>query len=250
MLGIQFSIGSLNDVVDAPRDAVAKPRKPIAAGIVDPRFASVLAGGGAAIGLALSAASGPSTLLVGACCLGLGWLYDLRLSRTVVSWLPLSLALPLLPIHAWLGAAGTVPGSLLTLVPIGVLAGAGLALANGLVDVDRDAATRRSAIVVRLGRRRAWLLQTVALGAAAASALILLPGSPADGGGLPGDAGPLVAAFGRPALLLGCACLALGAGVLISNRPGLRERGWELEAIGVVGLGIGWLAAVATRGGA
>ena len=73
MLGFQVAIGSLNDVVDAPLDATAKPRKPIAAGLVDPRTAVGVAAGGALVGIALSAVSGVATLVVGAAWGGDGW---------------------------------------------------------------------------------------------------------------------------------------------------------------------------------
>ena len=84
MLGIQVSIGALNDVIDAPLDAKAKPRKPIAAGLVDTRTLGLVAGVGAVVGMVLSSMSGVPTLLAGACCLALGWLYDVRLSRTAL----------------------------------------------------------------------------------------------------------------------------------------------------------------------
>jgi 4-hydroxybenzoate polyprenyltransferase len=241
MLGMQFAIGALNDVVDASLDRLAKPRKPIPSGLVAEGTALAIAGGGAVLGIGLSAASGVATAIVAAACLALGWAYDLRLSRTALSWLPLALALPLLPIHAWLGASGSVPGSLLTLVPVGVLAGGGLALANGLVDVERDERGGRSSIVVRLGRHRAWLLQTVALGCAAALAIALAPG------GSPGRtiAGVPLGEVRQWGVILGSAALALGAPVLLAARASIRERGWELEAVGVVGLGVGWIAGVA-----
>jgi 4-hydroxybenzoate polyprenyltransferase len=245
MLGIQVSIGALNDAVDAPLDALAKPRKPIPAGVVDGRVATIVAGAGAVAGLGLSAMSGPATVLAGAGCLAMGWIYDLRLSRTALSWLPLAIALPLLPIHAWLGAAGQVPPSLVVLVPVGVLAGAGLALANGLVDIERDASTRRSALVVRLGRQRGWLVQTVLLAAAATLALLGAPdGSPNPA--LPGiELVRTLLAIRRWGVVLGCVALVVGAVVLASSRAEARERGWELEALGVVGLGVGWLAGTA-----
>lgn len=243
MLGIQFSIGALNDAADVPLDAIAKPRKPIPSGLVSRRIALGLAGGGGLAGLWLSAVSGPTTLVVAAACLGLGWLYDLRLSRTALSWLPLTLALPLLPVHAWLGAAGSVPAGLVALVPVGVLAGAGLALANGIVDVDRDAQAGRSAIVVALGRRRAWVAQTALLVSAASLALLLAPG------GVDADGPDPVAGIRLWSLVIGCALITAGAVVLGSGRPGVRERGWELEAIGVAALGIGWLAGLSTIGG-
>ena len=244
MLGIQVAIGALNDLVDAPADTMAKPAKPIPAGLVARRAAIAIAGGGALVGLGLSAISGAATLVLGAGCLGLGWLYDVRLSRTGLSWLPLALALPLLPIHAWVGAGGQNPALLVGLVPIGVLAGAGLALANGIVDADRDASTNRAAIVVRLGRKRAWVAQTALLGAAATIALLLIPG----GGHPPGELVEALAFLRRWGAGLGCAALALGAVVLASGRAGIRERGWELEALGVAGLGIAWVAGASTLG--
>ncbi len=149
MLAVQYSIGALNDLVDAPLDARQKPRKPIPSGLISPRTAAMVAIGAAALGILLSAASGTTTTIVALGGLGLGYAYDLRLSRTALSWLPLSLALPLLPIFAWVGAVGAVPSGLLALVPVGVLGGAGLALANGLVDIDRDRSVDRRAIAVR-----------------------------------------------------------------------------------------------------
>lgn len=249
MLGIQVAIGALNDVMDAPADSITKPRKPIPSGTVHRREGIAIAACGALAGLGLAASAGPATFAVAAAGLGLGWLYDLRLSRTSWSWLPLALALPLLPVFAWLGAAGSVPPGLGTLVPIGLLAGGALALANGIVDVDRDRTSGRSAIVVSLGRRRAWAAQTAMLALAGGMALLLAPGGEA-GSGLGGNG---MAEMLREARLwgpvLGCLALALGAVVLASGRPAVRERGWELEAVGVVGLGIGFLAGAASVGG-
>ncbi|HUQ44908.1 MAG TPA: UbiA family prenyltransferase, partial [Candidatus Limnocylindria bacterium] len=157
MLALQVSIGALNDWADAPRDAVAKQGKPIAAGLVTPQAALGLAAVGLLLGLALSLGSGPAVALVALAGAGLGYAYDFRLSRTIFSWLPLSLALPLLPVHAWLGATGSIPTGLVTVVPVALLAGVVLALSNGLVDLERDHATGKAGIVIRLGEGRAWL---------------------------------------------------------------------------------------------
>lgn len=250
MLAIQVSIGALNDLADVPLDAAQKPRKPIPSGLVTRRLAAVVAAGGGGLGLVLSALSGPAAGLAGAGCLALGYLYDLRLSRTALSWLPLSLALPLLPIHAWLGATGTVAPGLLPLVPVGILAGGGLALANGLADVDRDVLAERRTTVVRLGPGRAWIVQTVALAAAASLAVVFAPAVPvAVPGARPGDGLELLRALRAGGLVLGIAALTFGAAGLLSRRAAVRERGWELEAIGVAGIGIGWLAGTAAAVG-
>ena len=75
-----------------------------------------------------------------------GYAYDLRLKTTAWAWLPFAIGLPLLPVYAWVGATGQVPAPFVLLVPLAVLAGAAVALLNGLVDVERDrAAGRRDA---------------------------------------------------------------------------------------------------------
>ena len=253
MLAMQVAIGALNDWADQARDAVTKPAKPIPSGLATSTQALALAGAGGVGTLALSAMSGVPTLLVAALALGLGFLYDLRLSRTIWSWLPLALALPLLPIHAWLGATGTVPTGLLGLLPIGVLAGAALALANGLVDVERDALSNRPGAVVRLGPARAWALHALLLAFVSVLAVLLAPAFPPGDGGRPG-AGTLVppevlGALRTWGVNAGLAALAVGAVALRGARPGVRERGWELEAVGVAAVGLGWIAGTAASGG-
>ena len=262
MLALQVSIGALNDLVDAPIDASQKLGKPLPRGLVSRRAALVVAVAGLVAGLVLSAPSGPGTVAVAAAGASLGYAYDLRLSRTTLSWLPLALALPLLPIHAWLGATGSIPPGLVTLVPAGVLAGAALALANGLVDLERDALVARRTIAVDLGPARTWVIHAGLFVVVAALAVFVAPGVPATpspgGTSLPGALGALgltldALRFLRYAgVVLGVALIGLGAFVLRSSRPGLRERGWELEAVGVAGVGIGWLAgaAASVAGGA
>jgi 4-hydroxybenzoate polyprenyltransferase len=242
MLGIQCSVGALNDLVDAPLDAVEKPRKPIPDGLVTRRTAGIVTIGGAAAAIGLSLVSGPATALAAVACLALGWTYDLRLSRTALSWLPLSVALPLLPIHAWLGATGSIPGGLLGLVPVGALAGGGLAIANALADVERDSSVRRRTLAVQLGARRAWWVQTLALGTAALLTVILAPAITDVRSSSGFRVLPTLQAGG---IWLGALALGVGALALASGQARVRERGWELEAIGVAGLGIGWLAGIA-----
>jgi 4-hydroxybenzoate polyprenyltransferase len=241
MLGIQCSIGALNDLVDAPLDAVEKPGKSIPSGLATRRAAMVVAIGGGVLAVGLSLVSGLATALVAAACLALGWTYDLRLSRTALSWLPLSLALPLLPVHAWLGATGSIPSGLLGLLPVGALAGGGLAIANALADVERDSGVRRRTLAVQLGAGRAWWVQTLALGAAAALTVLLAPPIAEIGLTRPNP----FRALQLVGIWLGAFALGLGALALASSRASRRERGWELEALGVAGLGIGWLAGTA-----
>jgi geranylgeranylglycerol-phosphate geranylgeranyltransferase len=241
MFCLQASIGALNDLVDVPLDAGQKPGKPLPRGLISVRAAGVVTVVGSVAGVALSLPSGLATAAVAAAGAGLGYLYDLRLSRGAFSWLPLAFALPLLPIHAWLGATGLVPPGLVTLLPAAVLAGFGLALGNGLVDVERDAATGRRGIVVSVGARVAWLVQTGALGLVVLLAAFLAPHAASSTEAL----GTLRSA-GVP---LGGVAIALGAAALGARSVGLRERGWELEAVGVAAAGVAWLAGTAASAG-
>lgn len=253
MLAIQVAIGALNDRVDWATDATEKPGKPIPAGLASPGAALALAVGGGVVGLALSLVSGLPTLVAGAVALGLGFVYDLRLSRTSWSWLPLALALPVVPIHAWLGATGSVPPGLLALVPAGVGAGAALALANGLVDLERDARAERAGAAVALGPGRAWAIHAAALGAVVLFAVVVAPAVPVGGGSngaesalVPLDVLRVLRSWG---VAVGLAALGLGALALLAARPAIRERGWELEAMGVAAIGVGWLAGAAAPSG-
>ena len=249
MLSIQVSIGALNDWVDRERDAGEKPAKPVPAGLVSPGFALGVAVAAGSAGVVLSGLSGLGAGVAGAVALGLGAAYDLRLSRTAWSWLPLALALPVVPIHAWLGATGSVPPGLLALVPAGLGAGAALALANGLVDLERDARTDRRGAVVALGPKRAWLAHAGLLAAVAGFAVLVAPAVPAGGEASAGSPSPIplevLQGLRTWAVVAGVAALGLGAVALRAARPGIRERGWELEAVGVAGIGLGWLAGTA-----
>jgi 4-hydroxybenzoate polyprenyltransferase len=250
MLAIQASIGALNDLADAERDAVAKPGKPLPAGLASRRDAMVLAGLGGASALLLTLPSGATATGVLAFGLAMGYLYDLRLSRTRWSWLPLALALPVVPIHAWLGAAGSVPAGLAGLVPVAVVAGAALSLANGLVDLERDAASDRPTLGVALGAARAWRLHALLVGVLVALALLLLPRIGAVAADVsPVLPGALLQAVQLWGVGLGVGALAIGAMTLRAGRPAIRERGWELEAVGVAAIGVGWLAGLAAASG-
>ena len=235
MTALQLSIGAVNDLHDAPDDAGRKPGKPIPAGLISPaaaRAGAVLAAG---MGLALAAPSGAATVLVAGIGLGCGYAYDVRLSRTSWSWLPLSVALPLVPAFAWLGATATLPPTFRVLVPVGMLAGAALAVGNSLADVERDVSAGRSTVAVRLGPHRA-AMATLALH-------LLVAGLAVATLALSGRWSPY--ALGMP---VGAALSVAGAVAGGRGGPVVRERAWELEAIGVGILGTSWLAALAVTG--
>jgi 4-hydroxybenzoate polyprenyltransferase len=235
MTALQFSIGALNDLADAPRDRGRRPLKPVAEGLIRPSTARLVVVVTAAGGLALAAASGPAAVAVAAGGVACGYAYDLRLSRTPWAWLPLAVALPLVPVFAWVGVAGTMPAALLVLVPIGMLAGGGLAVGNSIADIEADRAAGMPSVAVRLGRRDAAGLHALALAAAAGLAAVSLPPGAAP------EAWALVIA-GAATVGAGIAIVARGAG------SGLARVGWQVEAVGTAILGIGWVVALVRSG--
>jgi 4-hydroxybenzoate polyprenyltransferase len=234
MVALQASIGALNDVVDAASDAGRKPGKPIPAGDVPADLGRAVMVLGASLGLVLAAPSGPGQIAIAGLVLAIGYAYDLRAKGTAWSWMPFAVGIPLLPVFAWFGATGTIPDAFGLLLPAGVAAGAALAIANALVDVERDRAAGLLSVARGLGEDRAWLVQAFLLAVVVAVAL----GSAwLDGTSLAFLALALVAGA---VIVIG---LAIGHGPGAS--PARRERAWEMEAVGVALLAAAWLAGIA-----
>ncbi|HTS14407.1 MAG TPA: UbiA family prenyltransferase [Candidatus Sulfotelmatobacter sp.] len=230
MFLLQASIGAANDVVDLGADRLAKPGKPIAAGRVARRTAVALAAAAGAAGLVAAAAFGPAVLVVAVAGYGLGLAYDLRLKRSPWSWLAYALALPLVPTFAWLGAGAGLPPRFAPLIGLALLAGTALAVANGLVDLEGDAATGSTGVAGRLGRRRSLLLVT-----ACEAGLVAVAGS------------TMVVTGTRSALpwlaLAGSAILFVAGATLSADATMWRRRlGWETQAASVALLAVGWFA--------
>jgi 4-hydroxybenzoate polyprenyltransferase len=241
MTCLQFAIGAVNDLVDAPSDAGRKPGKPIPGGLVTPARARLVAGVSAGLGLLLALVGGPGVVALAIVVLGIGLAYDLWAKGTTLSWLPLAVGIPILPLYGWYGATGQVPGMFLVIVPAAATAGTALAIANAIVDMerDRDAGTRSIAI---------------ALGPGGASALVL-----ALHGGVAVLAVATAAFLGAPtgwvaAVLVACAAPLGGAvlGLIGADRPGtaLRELAWEIQAVGTGLLAVAWLGALSASAGA
>jgi 4-hydroxybenzoate polyprenyltransferase len=227
---LQTSIGCLNDVVDYDRDRFAHPGKPLVAGRVGRGPARLYAIGASAVGLGLSAALGPLPAMVAAAGLAAGVAYDLRLSRTPWSWIPYAIGLPLVPAFGWAAARGRLPGGFLGLLALGVVAGAALAIANGLADLEADTAAESGGLARVLGRRRSerLIVALQTLVALAASGVVLAgPRTPASIAGL----------------CVAVPLLALGVAASHAASAATRERGWEVQAVAVCILGFAWLAA-------
>ena len=235
MVSLQVSIGALNDLVDVENDRGRKPGKPIPAGLVGPATARIVVGAGLALGLALSALAGPAALLVALGGVAAGYVYDLRLKGTAWAWLPFAIGLPLLPVYAWVGATGRIPAPFGLLVPLAVLAGAALALLNGLVDVDRDRSAGVATPAVRLGPGPTRAL---------AGCLLAIVGAGAVGSLAWVDADPSAWLISLVGLGL------LGSGLVLAGSAAAtrRERGWEAAAIGLGLLAAGWALGFAEAG--
>ena len=232
MVALQAAIGAVNDVVDAPRDRGRKPGKPIPAGLLTSSAATGIALVTAAAGVVLSVASGLPTAGVAIAVLGVGLIYDLVLKGTSWSWVPFAAGIPLLPVYAWLGAVGRLPDLFLLLLPMAVVSGAALAMANALADVERDRAARTESVATRFGQGNVWATHAVLQATLLAVAVASLLGSAA---GVAWVAGVVAGA----AVVLG--------GVALSRdvASARRERGWELEAIGTAIVAVAWIGGLA-----
>jgi 4-hydroxybenzoate polyprenyltransferase len=240
MTALQFAIGAVNDLVDAPADAGHKPGKPIPGGLVTGREAGLVAAGCATIGMALALVGGPALLLLAAIILGIGLAYDLWAKGTTLSWLPLAVGIPLLPVYGWYGATGSLPGLFLVLIPAAANAGTALAIANAIVDMERDAAAGRRSIARALGSTRA---SGLVLGLHVVVALLATATAAYEGA----PVGWVVAVLAATALPLGGAVVGLTAAGREST--GLRELAWEVQAIGTGLLAVAWLGALSASPG-
>jgi 4-hydroxybenzoate polyprenyltransferase len=238
MTALQASIGILNDVVDAPRDAGRKPSKPIPAGLVEPGQARVGAAVAAILGLGLAVPSGPAVLAIGIVILGIGYAYDLRVKGTPWSWAPFALGIPLLPVFAWLGAAGSLPPFMGRLVVAAVLAGTLLAISNARADLERDRSSGVASVATALGLERSWWLALALI-----AAILAVAAGPVLDATASGSA-PAAALLG---VIAGAGLLLAGAGAGYRAGPAGRERAWEIQAVGIAVLAIGWLGVVTAQ---
>ena len=149
----QLSIGWSNDYLDAERDRVARRSdKPVAAGALAPRVAGAAALVAFILTLPLSAVlgwgGGAAALVIVLC----GWLYNLGLKATALSWLPYAIAFAMLPAVATLSASPSRWPAAWALTA-GALLGVAAHLANVLPDVRDDVATGVRGLPHRLGTK-------------------------------------------------------------------------------------------------
>lgn len=237
MVALQVSIGTLNDVTDAPLDVGRVPPKPIPAGKVDLGTARAVWIGAAVLGLLLVVPSGATAFAVALSGLLIGYAYDRYAKGTSWSWLPFAIGIPLVPVFGWVGTGATLPPSFVVLVPCAMLAGAALAIANASADLERDAASGTASVAARLGLERAWLVHLILIGAAFAIAwaalLVAVP-----------ERGPLAVAAVATLVVLGGVALGATVGPRRAT-PGQRRLAWEIEAVGMGIVATAWLVGLA-----
>jgi len=155
MFGGQLAIGAVNELVDADLDAMSRPRKPIPAGLVSRRGAWIVTIAGLILMTVFSIRFGGLSFLLCAIGTGSGLAYSLWFKRTIWSWVPYLVALPLLPIWVWT-TLGTVKPGLWAMYPIGAAAVIAVQIAQSLPDIesDRDAGVRTLAVAIGAGRAR------------------------------------------------------------------------------------------------
>lgn len=174
----QLTIGWSNDYLDRQTDeAVGRQDKPIATGQVSAQTirVAILLAGAACIVLSLMLGWRAGLLHLGA--VACGWIYNLWLKRTWLSWLPYSLAFGALPGIATFALPGH-PAPPAWAVIAGALLGACANLTNALPDVEDDAATQSGGVASRLGARAAVVLAQFLLVAATAFIAAGPPGPP------------------------------------------------------------------------
>ncbi len=155
-IAMQLSIAVLNDYCDRRLDTLGKKQKPIPLGLVRPREALTL-------GLCLILAMvllllplNPFALLVSCIYLVLGQGYNLGLKSTPLSGIVFALAIPLIPLYAFLGVGHVLP-VILWLVPIAACLGVAINLANSLPDLAEDAANGARTLAVVLGESGVYI---------------------------------------------------------------------------------------------
>lgn len=149
-LAMQLSIAFLNDYCDRQRDVLSKKHKPIVHGLVRPQEALIAGILLIFIMLVLLLPLNPLALVISLLYLACMQGYNLGLKVTPLSGIVFALAIPLIPVYAFVGMGHFVP-FLFWLVPVGALIGMALNLANALPDIEEDAASQARTLAIVLG---------------------------------------------------------------------------------------------------
>ncbi|HTK05954.1 MAG TPA: UbiA family prenyltransferase [Ktedonobacteraceae bacterium] len=157
---MQVAIAIHNDYCDRATDTLGKKKKPIPLGLITPREA--LYGSICCMALMLllllplSRLAGLISLLYLALALG----YNLGLKATPLSGVVFALAIPLIPLYAFVGVEHFT-SFLGWFTPVAALLGIAINLANSLPDLEEDRASNLHTLAVVLGRKASYLVCTL-----------------------------------------------------------------------------------------
>jgi 4-hydroxybenzoate polyprenyltransferase len=231
MLGAQVAIGAVNELVDANIDAAVKPTKPIPAGLVTRRGATVLAVFSLFVMVWFGVRLGWASLAVCALGTAAGVAYSLWFKRTLLAWLPYLVALPLLPIWVFT-AVGRFDGRLLMLYPLGILAVVGVHLSQSLPDIAADRAAGIRNLTSVLGERMAFALCLATIVLSALSSVVAAA--------IWTDSATLAIAAATAAAVI----VAVNVGLYLRRaRTGVMAC-FPCVATGTAILGVGWVLAI------
>ncbi len=204
VLAGQLSVGWLNDLVDAPRDArVGRADKPVATGELPRPVVLVGVLISALAALVLSLPSGVLATAAHLAALVSAWAYDLGVKSSALSVLPYAVSFGLLPTFVVLGLPGApLPPAWLVLAAASL--GCAAHFANVLPDLDGDRATGVCGLPHRLGATGSHVA-AASLVLAASVLLVLGPPGEVSGAGL---------------VALPAAALIIAAGFVMGRRPG------------------------------
>jgi len=155
-VAMQLSIAVLNDYCDRRLDTLGKKHKPIPLGLVRPREALIFGLLMIFVMVLLLLPLNPLALFVSCLYLAFGQGYNLGLKSTPLSGVVFALAIPLIPLYAFLGVGHVLP-VILWLVPVAALLGIALNLANALADIEEDAANGAHTLAVVLGAQGVYI---------------------------------------------------------------------------------------------
>ncbi|WP_165989531.1 UbiA family prenyltransferase [Streptomyces sp. YIM 98790] len=222
VLAGQLSVGWLNDLLDADRDALAgRPGKPVADGRLPRPAVRTAVVTAAVLAVVLSLLSGPAATAAHLLALVSAWSYDLGVKATRWSLVPYAVSFGLLPAFVVLGLPGA-PLPPWWLVAAGALLGCAAHFLNVLPDLADDAASGVRGLPHRLGADRGRAAAGV-LVLAASALLVLGPPGTAPGGRL---------------AVLPAAVLIVGAGLLAGRRPGSRAAFHAVLLVAVADVGL------------
>lgn len=162
---MQLAIAVLNDYYDRRLDILSKRDKPIARGLVRPREALIFGLCLILIMFLLLLPLNPLALLFSLLYLACGLAYNLGLKSTPFSGVVFALAIPLIPVYAFVGVGRIIP-VVFWFIPVAALLGVALNLANSLSDIEEDKAHNARTLAVLLGIRGTLIACPVLIGLA------------------------------------------------------------------------------------